>query len=182
MAASTDTAWQRLQAWQQRLSRLNDTLEGLRRQQRERLQGDGQTPPDDTLAGWPDDLRQRLHPLSAREGVRWLARLHAEGLHGVPGRRHGPGQDGTGPGPPAAAPRGGRLSPREPALVVPTSLIANWQREGGAVGARPVGARWHGADRHQQPLLEGAPDLVLTSYTLLWRDLDHFTRTAGATW
>jgi superfamily II DNA or RNA helicase len=177
LAASTDTAWQRLQAWQQRLSRLNDTLEGLRRQQRERLQGDGQTPPDDTLAGWPDDLRQRLHPYQ-REGVRWLARLHAEGLHGVLADDMGLGKTAQALAHLRLHREGGHWPAGEPALVVvPTSLIANWQREA-ALWAPGLSVRvWHGADRHQQPLLEGAPDLVLTSYTLLWRDLDHFTRT-----
>ena len=54
---------------------------------------------------------------------------------GHPRRRHGPGQDGAGAG--AAAARRKNEEGRKPSLVVaPTSVLANWEREVGALHAR----------------------------------------------
>ena len=77
----------------------------------ERLQEKGRIEQLDAPRGFAGQLRpyQRL-------GYSWLAFLRNWGLGagGLPGRRHGPGQDHPGPGRPAAGPRAGQR-PAQPA-------------------------------------------------------------------
>ncbi len=87
----------------------------------------------------PAALRAVLRPYQ-QIGVRWLSFLSGLRPGRLPGRRHGAGEDDPGAGA-APAPEDRRRSPRPPVdrrgadrrrpslLVVPASLIANWQRE-----------------------------------------------------
>ena len=61
-------------------------------------------------------------------GVGWLRFLSEPGLGGLPGRRHGPGQNGPSAGPAAGAEGTGR-SEKPSLLVLPASLLANWKAE-----------------------------------------------------
>jgi hypothetical protein len=81
-----------------------------------------------------------------------------------PGRRHGPGQDGAGPGPhllPRSRPAGW-IDP--PALVVvPTSLLFNWQAEAARMAPGLRGADLHGPAAPRVDDMAGA-DVVLTTF------------------
>jgi len=65
----------------------------------------------------------------------------------------------------------GRLT--RPALVVlPTSLLFNWQAEAARMAPSLRVLALHGADRGKRYLHIADHDLVLTTYPLLWRDVD----------
>jgi len=65
----------------------------------------------------------------------------------------------------------GRL--KRPALVVlPTSLLFNWQAEAARMAPSLRVLALHGADRGKRYLHIADHDLVLTTYPLLWRDVE----------
>ncbi|MFK7994013.1 MAG: SNF2-related protein [Granulosicoccus sp.] len=58
-----------------------------------------------------------------------------------------------------------------PCLVVaPTSVLHNWAREAERFAPGLNARVWHGAERHEKPLLDGESMLVITSYSLALRD------------
>jgi SNF2 family DNA or RNA helicase len=64
--------------------------------------------------------------------------------------------------------RAGRLD--RPALViVPTSLLFNWQQEAARIAPGLKVKTWHGSDRTAVQLADA--DVVLSTYNLVWRDL-----------
>jgi hypothetical protein len=62
-----------------------------------------------------------------------------------------------------------------PALIIcPTSLVDNWAEEAEKFTPDMRVLRMHGADRHQHWDAVGESDLVITSYALIRRDLEHY--------
>lgn len=58
-----------------------------------------------------------------------------------------------------------------PCLVVaPTSVVHNWARESERFAPILRARTWHGSDRHEIPLEQDSPLLVITSYALILRD------------
>ncbi|SFD92245.1 DEAD/DEAH box helicase [Paracidovorax konjaci] len=118
----------------------------------------------------PAGLAITLRPYQ-REGLAWLQYLRAQGLGGILADDMGLGKTAQALAHILAEKEAGRL--RQPALVVvPTSLLFNWQAEAArmAPGLRVLAL--HGPDRAQDFLQAPGHDLVLTTYPLLWRDAE----------
>ena len=117
----------------------------------------------------PPGLQGELRPYQ-REGVGWLQRLARVGLGGVLADDMGLGktlqvlahlllEKASGH---AAAPS---------LVVVPTSLLFNWAQEAAKFAPGLKVLRLHGPDRHATYSRLGQYDLVLTTYSLLVRDI-----------
>ncbi|WP_234387464.1 DEAD/DEAH box helicase [Paracidovorax avenae] len=118
----------------------------------------------------PNGLAITLRPYQ-REGLDWLQYLRAHGLDGILADDMGLGKTAQALAHVVAEKEAGRL--QRPALVVvPTSLLFNWQAEAArmAPGLRVLAL--HGPDRARDFPRAAASDLVLTTYPLLWRDAD----------
>ncbi|MBV7454907.1 DEAD/DEAH box helicase [Acidovorax sp. sif1233] len=118
----------------------------------------------------PQGLQVQLRPYQL-EGLAWLQYLRAQGLGGILADDMGLGKTAQALAHVLAEKEAGRLT--RPALVVlPTSLLFNWQAEAArmAPGLRVLAL--HGASRGQRYLQMADHDLVLTTYPLLWRDVE----------
>ncbi|MFN7156175.1 MAG: SNF2-related protein [Acidovorax sp.] len=118
----------------------------------------------------PQGLQLQLRPYQL-EGLAWLQYLRAQGLGGILADDMGLGKTAQALAHVLAEKEAGRLT--RPALVVlPTSLLFNWQAEAArmAPGLRVLAL--HGPDRGQRYQQIADHDLVLTTYPLLWRDVD----------
>ncbi|MBO0943453.1 DEAD/DEAH box helicase [Acidovorax temperans] len=118
----------------------------------------------------PQGLQVQLRPYQL-EGLAWLQYLREQGLGGILADDMGLGKTAQALAHVLAEKEAGRL--KHPALVVlPTSLLFNWQAEAArmAPGLRVLAL--HGPDRAQRYPHIGQHDLVLTTYPLLWRDVD----------
>ena len=118
----------------------------------------------------PAGLQVQLRPYQL-EGLAWLQYLREQGLGGILADDMGLGKTAQGLAHVLLEKEAGRLT--RPALVVlPTSLLFNWQAEAArmAPGLRVLSL--HGPGRAQRYLQIGQHDLVLTTYPLLWRDVD----------
>ena len=118
----------------------------------------------------PQGLQVQLRPYQL-DGLAWLQYLRAQGLGGILADDMGLGKTAQALAHVLAEKEAGRLT--RPALVVlPTSLLFNWQTEAArmAPGLRVLAL--HGASRGQRYLQIADHDLVLTTYPLLWRDVD----------
>ncbi len=118
----------------------------------------------------PQGLQVQLRPYQL-EGLAWLQYLRAQGLGGILADDMGLGKTAQALAHVLTEKVAGRLT--RPALVVlPTSLLFNWQAEAArmAPGLRVLAL--HGADRGKRYLHIADHDLVLTTYPLLWRDVD----------
>ena len=118
----------------------------------------------------PQGLAVQLRPYQL-EGLAWLQYLREQGLGGILADDMGLGKTAQALAHVLLEKEAGRLT--RPALVVlPTSLLFNWQAEAArmAPGLRVLAL--HGSDRGQRYLQIADHDLVLTTYPLLWRDVD----------
>ena len=118
----------------------------------------------------PQGLQVQLRPYQL-EGLAWLQYLREQGLGGILADDMGLGKTAQALAHVLAEKEAGRL--KRPALVVlPTSLLFNWQAEAArmAPGLRVLAL--HGADRAKRYPHIADHDLVLTTYPLLWRDVD----------
>ncbi|MFN4118275.1 DEAD/DEAH box helicase [Acidovorax sp.] len=118
----------------------------------------------------PVGLQVQLRPYQL-EGLAWLQYLREQGLGGILADDMGLGKTAQALAHVLLEKEAGRLT--RPALVVlPTSLLFNWQAEAArmAPGLRVLAL--HGPGRAQRYLQIGQHDLVLTTYPLLWRDVD----------
>lgn len=118
----------------------------------------------------PPGLEGELRPYQ-REGVGWLQRLAQLGLGGVLADDMGLGKTLQVISHVLIEKASGRA--RTPSLVVvPTSLLFNWQREAErfAPGLRVL--RLHGPQRHADYAHLADQDLVLTTYSLVVRDIE----------
>ncbi|MEP7296092.1 MAG: SNF2-related protein, partial [Burkholderiales bacterium] len=132
----------------------------------ERLRVAGSPPPVATPSGLGLTLRPyQLH------GVAWLQYLREHRLAGILADDMGLGKTAQVLAHLLIEKHAGRLD--QPALVVlPTSLIANWQAEAArnAPGLRVLTLQ--GADRARHFARIAEHDVVFTTYPLLWRDID----------
>ena len=118
----------------------------------------------------PQGLRVQLRPYQL-EGLAWLQYLRAQGLGGILADDMGLGKTAQALAHVLAEKEAGRLT--RPALVVlPTSLLFNWQAEVARMAPNLRVLALHGASRGQRYLQIADHDLVLTTYPLLWRDVD----------
>lgn len=118
----------------------------------------------------PLGLQVQLRPYQL-EGLAWLQYLRGQGLGGILADDMGLGKTAQALAHILVEKEAGRLT--HPALVVlPTSLLFNWQAEAQrmAPGLRLLAL--HGPDRGQLFAGIAEHDLVLTTYPLLWRDVE----------
>ena len=118
----------------------------------------------------PQGLQVQLRPYQL-EGLAWLQYLRAQGLGGILADDMGLGKTAQALAHVLTEKNTGRLT--RPALVVlPTSLLFNWQAEAArmAPGLRLLAL--HGPRRAHSYADITRHDLVLTTYPLLWRDVD----------
>ncbi len=132
----------------------------------QRLRAAGSPPAVPAPAGLGLTLRPyQLH------GLAWLQYLRAQQLAGILADDMGLGKTAQVLAHVLVEKQAGRLD--APALVVlPTSLLANWQNEAArhAPGLRVLALQ--GADRARHFDAIAAHDLVFTTYPLVWRDID----------
>ncbi len=101
-------------------------------------------------------------------GLAWLQHLREQGLAGILADDMGLGKTAQALAHIVCEQAAGRLD--QPALVVvPTSLLFNWQQEAARIAPGLRVTTWHGADRTAAQLADA--DVVLTTYALVWRDL-----------
>ena len=116
----------------------------------------------------PAGLAATLRPYQ-REGLAWLQYLRQQDLGGVLADDMGLGKTLQTLAHILLEKEAGRL--QQPALVVvPTSLLHNWQSEAARFTPDLRVLVLHGNDRTDDFARIGEHDLVLTTYPLLWRD------------
>ncbi|MEO6281254.1 DEAD/DEAH box helicase [Roseateles sp.] len=115
----------------------------------------------------PPGLGLALRPYQLH-GLAWLQYLREQNLAGILADDMGLGKTAQALAHIWAEKLAGRLD--RPALViVPTSLLFNWQQEAARIAPGLVVKTWHGADRAAADL--AGAGLVLSTYNLVWRDL-----------
>ena len=118
----------------------------------------------------PACLQVQLRPYQL-EGLAWLQYLREQGLGGILADDMGLGKTAQALAHVLLEKEAGRLT--RPALVVlPTSLLFNWQAEAARMAPGLRVLPLHGPDRAQRYLQIADHDLILTTYPLLWRDVD----------
>jgi SNF2 family DNA or RNA helicase len=118
----------------------------------------------------PPEFRGALRPYQ-KEGLGWMQYLRLNGLSGVLADDMGLGKTAQALAHIALEKREGRLD--RPALVVlPTSLVFNWQSEARRFTTGLSVIALHGKDRRDRFGQARTADLLLTTYPLLWRDAD----------
>ena len=106
-----------------------------------------------------------------KEGLAWLQFLRAQNLSGILADDMGLGKTAQTLAHLLLEKEEGRLD--RPALIVlPTSLIFNWKREAERFAPDLRVLSLHGPGRKERFSDIGAHDVVLTTYPLLWRDID----------
>lgn len=105
------------------------------------------------------------------EGLSWLQYLRANHLGGILADEMGLGKTAQALAHILVEKQAGRLT--HPALVVmPTSLVFNWIAEARSVAPGLRLLELSGPDRREKLLASAEHDLVLTTYPLVWRDVD----------
>lgn len=106
-----------------------------------------------------------------QQGLAWLQYLRTHGLAGILADDMGLGKTAQAIAHLLTEKEQGRMD-RPSLVVLPTSLVFNWQSELARFAPALSVLVLHGADRKQQ--FEAIPrhDLVLTTYPLLWRDIE----------
>ena len=118
----------------------------------------------------PQGLQVQLRPYQL-EGLAWLQYLREQGLGGILADDMGLGKTAQALAHVLTEKEADRLN--RPALVVlPTSLLFNWQAEAARMAPSLRVLALHGADRGKRYLHIADHDLVLTTYPLLWRDVE----------
>lgn len=136
----------------------------------QRLQHAGEPPPVTSPAG----LGITLRPYQL-QGVAWLQYLRAHQLAGILADDMGLGKTAQVLAHILIEKQSGRLN--HPALVVlPTSLVFNWQAEMQRMTPALSVLALTGADRDQHFTTLAQYDVILTTYPLIWRDLDALLR------
>ncbi len=131
----------------------------------QRLRDAGAPPP----VAPPSGLRLALRPYQL-QGLAWLQYLREHHLAGILADDMGLGKTAQVLAHLLVEQEAGRL--RDPALVVlPTSLIANWQAEAARIAPSLRTLTLQGPQRHKHFERIGHHDAVFTTYPLLWRDI-----------
>ncbi|RZJ06906.1 MAG: DEAD/DEAH box helicase [Rubrivivax sp.] len=124
-------------------------------------------------AGAPNSLPQppgvglALRPYQLH-GLAWLQYLREHNLAGILADDMGLGKTAQALAHIWTEKQAGRLD-RPGLVIVPTSLLFNWQQEAARIAPGLRVATWHGPDRAGVDL--AGADVVLTTYNLVWRDL-----------
>jgi len=117
----------------------------------------------------PEAFKGELRPYQ-KEGLDWLQHLRAHGLGGFLADDMGLGKTAQTISHLVFEHAAGRLN--HPALiVVPTSLITNWTAEIAKFAPHLKVAVLHGLDRHQRRETLAGVHVVITTYTLIARDV-----------
>nr|WP_315847558.1 DEAD/DEAH box helicase [uncultured Rhodoferax sp.] len=131
-----------------------------------RLHTIGQPQPVEAPAG----LQVQLRPYQL-EGLAWLQYLRAQHLGGILADDMGLGKTAQALAHVLLEKQAGRLD-RPVLVVLPTSLLFNWQAEAKRMAPDLRVLNLHGPDRAALFADMTAHDLVLTTYPLLWRDIE----------
>lgn len=124
--------------------------------------------PLQNLSPTPEGLNATLRDYQ-RDGLTWLQNLMQLGMSGILADDMGLGKTLQTLAHILAEKNSQRL--QQPALIVmPTSLIANWQDEAQRFTPQLNVLTLHGAQRHSLFSQIGAADIVITTYALLSRD------------
>ncbi len=126
----------------------------------------------DEVEARPAGVMATLRPYQA-EGLAWLQRLRVLGAAGVLADDMGLGKTLQTIALLVGEKNAGRLG-KPSLLVMPTSLIGNWQRELAKFGPSLVVSTLHGPKRRALFASAFAADVVLTTYPVLLRDLSSF--------
>ena len=118
----------------------------------------------------PEGLAITLRPYQL-EGLAWLQYLRAQRLGGILADDMGLGKTAQALAHVLAEKEAGRLT-RPALVVVPTSLLFNWQAEAARMAPGLRVLTLHGPDRTRLYGQIAAHNLVLTTYPLLWRDVE----------
>ena len=116
--------------------------------------------------GFKGDLRPYQ-----QQGVDWLQHLRAHGLSGFLADDMGLGKTAQTIAHIVVEEAAGRLD-RPALIVVPTSLVSNWTAELGKFAPRLRVEVLHGLDRHERRGQLGGAHVVITTYTVLSRDIE----------
>jgi Superfamily II DNA/RNA helicases, SNF2 family len=128
----------------------------------------------------PEGLQGELRPYQ-REGVSWLQRLAQLSLGGVLADDMGLGKTLQVITHQLLEKESGRA--QAPSLiVVPTSLLFNWEREVEKFAPGLKVLRLHGPSRHHEHARLDQYDVVLTTYSLLVRDIEALSSSPGICW
>jgi superfamily II DNA or RNA helicase len=134
----------------------------------QRLRGAGEPPPVSAQRVAEAGLQLQLRPYQLH-GVAWLQYLREQHLAGILADDMGLGKTAQVLAHLLLEKHAGRLE--RPALVVlPTSLIANWQAEAARCAPRLRVLTLQGAERARDFARAAEHDVVFTTYPLLWRD------------
>jgi superfamily II DNA or RNA helicase len=118
----------------------------------------------------PAGLKLTLRPYQL-QGLAWLQYLRAQRLGGILADDMGLGKTAQALAHLLIEREQGRLD--VPALVVmPTSLLFNWQAEAQRMAPGLRVHIWHGPQRQNHAHQLSQHDLILSTYPLLWRDID----------
>jgi len=134
----------------------------------ERLKGQAALPTTPLPAGLLAELRPYQH-----QGLDWLQFLRSHGLAGILADDMGLGKTLQTLAHIQCEKEAGRLD-RPALVVVPVSLLGNWQREAARFCPGLRCLVHHGAERHGQAADLAQADLVVTSYSLLHRDRERW--------
>jgi len=118
----------------------------------------------------PPAFTATLRPYQ-QQGLDWLQDLRASGMAGILADDMGLGKTAQTLAHIAVEHAAGRLD-RPALVVVPTSLVANWMAEAAKFTPNLRLVVWHGLDRHERRKEVGGADLVVTTYTVLTRDIE----------
>ena len=118
----------------------------------------------------PTGLGLDLRPYQ-REGLAWLQHLRAHELGGVLADDMGLGKTAQTLAHLLIEKESGRMD-RPTLIVLPTSLVFNWQREAARFAPALRVLKLHGKDRAERFDAIADHDVCLTTYPLLWRDID----------
>ena len=141
----------------------------------QRLKEAGTPPPIDDALLQDIGLRLSLRPYQ-RQGVAWLQYLREQHLAGILADDMGLGKTAQVLAHLLLEKHAGRLS--TPALVVlPTSLITNWQTEAARIAPGLRVLTLQGTQRFEHFSRMADHDVVFTTYPLLWRDIESLSAT-----
>ncbi|WP_448681976.1 DEAD/DEAH box helicase [Pseudomonas nicosulfuronedens] len=122
----------------------------------------------------PKGLQAQLRPYQA-QGLAWMQSLRELEFGGILGDDMGLGKTLQVLAHLLTEKHAGRLA--APALVVmPTSLVANWQDEAARFAPQLKVLTLHGSDRHKELANLEQYDLLLSTYALLPRDIEALAR------
>lgn len=105
-------------------------------------------------------------------GLAWLQYLRAQGLAGILADDMGLGKTAQALAHLLLEKQAGRMADRPALAVLPTSLLFNWLAEARRIAPQLRVLLLHGPDRHEHFPRLADYDLVLSTYPLLWRDIE----------